>query len=133
MALYELILPKMGESVAEATIIKWIKQPGDSIDIDESVLEIATDKVDSDVPSPVAGKLVETFYKVDDVVQVGTVIATIETGDLEEEAEKEDTGSAMEDQENNNTEAFGVEQADEVPGMDLLEKSETPESQIKPD
>jgi 2-oxoglutarate dehydrogenase E2 component (dihydrolipoamide succinyltransferase) len=133
MALYELILPKMGESVAEATIIKWIKQPGDSIDIDESVLEIATDKVDSDVPSPVAGKLVETFYKVDDVVQVGTVIATIETGDLEEEAEKEDTGSAMEDQESNNTEAFGVEQADEVPGMDLLEKSETPESQIKPD
>ena len=80
MARYELVLPKMGESVAEATIIKWIKQPGDLIDIDESVLEIATDKVDSDVPSPVAGKLIETLFKVDDVVQVGAPIAIIETG-----------------------------------------------------
>lgn len=80
MARYELVLPKMGESVAEATIIKWMKQPGDLIDIDESVLEIATDKVDSDVPSPVAGKLIETLFKVDDVVQVGAAIAIIETG-----------------------------------------------------
>lgn len=79
MALYELVLPKMGESVAEATIIKWVKQPGDMIEIDESVLEIATDKVDSEVPSPVAGKLVKTFFNEDDVVQVGAVIATIET------------------------------------------------------
>lgn len=79
MALYELVLPKMGESVAEATIIKWVKHPGDLIEIDESVLEIATDKVDSEVPSPVAGKLVKTFFKEDDVVQVGAVIATIET------------------------------------------------------
>lgn len=79
MALYELLLPKMGESVAEATIIKWVKQPGDMIEIDESVLEIATDKVDSEVPSPVSGKLVKTFFNEDDVVQVGAVIATIET------------------------------------------------------
>jgi 2-oxoglutarate dehydrogenase E2 component (dihydrolipoamide succinyltransferase) len=80
MALYELVLPKMGESVAEATIIKWVKQAGDLIEIDESVLEIATDKVDSEVPSPVAGKLVKVLYKEDDVVQVGAVIAVIETG-----------------------------------------------------
>jgi pyruvate/2-oxoglutarate dehydrogenase complex dihydrolipoamide acyltransferase (E2) component len=79
MALYELVLPKMGESVAEATIIKWVKQPGDKIDIDESVLEIATDKVDSEVPSPVSGKLVKIFFKEDEIVQVGAVIATIET------------------------------------------------------
>ena len=78
MALYELVLPKMGESVAEATIIKWIKKPGDMIDIDESVLEIATDKVDSDVPSPVSGKLLNIFFKENEVVQVGAVIATIE-------------------------------------------------------
>lgn len=78
MALYELVLPKMGESVAEATIIKWIKKPGDMIDIDESVLEIATDKVDSDVPSPVPGKLLNIFFKENEVVQVGAVIATIE-------------------------------------------------------
>lgn len=80
MARYELVLPKMGESVAEATIIKWMKQPGDLIEIDESVLEIATDKVDSDVPSPVSGKLIETLFNVDDVVQVGAAIAIIETG-----------------------------------------------------
>jgi 2-oxoglutarate dehydrogenase E2 component (dihydrolipoamide succinyltransferase) len=78
MALYELVLPKMGESVAEATIIKWIKKPGDMIDIDESVLEIATDKVDSDVPSPVSGKLLSIFFNENEVVQVGAVIATIE-------------------------------------------------------
>jgi len=70
----------MGESVAEATIIKWLKKPGDNIDIDEAVMEIATDKVDSEVPSPVSGRLVEQLCKEDDVVQVGTVIAIIETG-----------------------------------------------------
>ncbi len=79
MAQYELILPKMGESVAEATIIKWVKQLGDSIDMDESVLEIATDKVDSEVPSPKAGKLIKQFFKENEVVQVGDVIALIET------------------------------------------------------
>ena len=79
MANYELLLPKMGESVAEATVIKWVKQPGDMINLDDTILEIATDKVDSEVPSPVAGKLVKTLYNVDDVVQVGAVIAVIET------------------------------------------------------
>lgn len=79
MAQYELIMPKMGESVAEATIINWLKDEGDSIDIEESVLEIATDKVDSEVPSPVEGKLVEKKFGENDVVQVGEVIAIIET------------------------------------------------------
>ncbi len=79
MAQYELLLPKMGESVAEATIIKWTKQPGDSIQLDDTILEIATDKVDSEVPSPVAGKLIKHFFSADDVVQVGAVIAIIET------------------------------------------------------
>lgn len=87
MAQYQLLLPKMGESVAEATVIKWLKNPGDTIEIDESVLEIATDKVDSDVPSPVTGKLIKQLCSVDDVVQVGTVIAIIET-DSEETSEK---------------------------------------------
>ncbi len=79
MAQYELLLPKMGESVAEATIIKWNKQIGDLILLDDTILEIATDKVDSEVPSPVAGKLIKQLYNIDDVVQVGTVIAIIET------------------------------------------------------
>lgn len=79
MAQYELLLPKMGESVAEATIIKWTKQPGDMIQLDDTILEIATDKVDSEVPSPVAGKLIKQLFVADDVVQVGAVIAIIET------------------------------------------------------
>lgn len=79
MAQYELLLPKMGESVAEATIIKWAKQPGDMIQLDDTILEIATDKVDSEVPSPIAGKLIKQLFKEDEVVQVGAVIAIIET------------------------------------------------------
>nr|WP_294946828.1 2-oxo acid dehydrogenase subunit E2 [uncultured Mucilaginibacter sp.] len=79
MAKYQLLLPKMGESVAEATVIKWAKSPGDYIEVDEAVMEIATDKVDSEVPSPVAGKLIEQLYQENDVVQVGAAIAVIET------------------------------------------------------
>jgi len=73
----------MGESVAEATVIRWTKNPGDHVEADETVMEIATDKVDSDVPSPVSGKLLERFYKDNDVVQVGAVIAIIETAEPE--------------------------------------------------
>ena len=73
MAKYKLLLPKMGESVEEATIIRWTKKPGDFIEADETVMEIATDKVDSDVPSPVSGKLVEQLYKDNDVVKVGEI------------------------------------------------------------
>jgi len=86
MAIYNLQLPKMGESVSEATVVKWLKQPGDSIEEDEPVLEIATDKVDSDVPSPVSGILKEQRFSENDVAQVGEVIATIEIEGDEEEA-----------------------------------------------
>ena len=79
MAKFELKLPKMGESVAEATITNWLKEVGDTIEADEPVLEIATDKVDSEVPSEVEGKLVEKLFEADDVVQVGQTIAIIET------------------------------------------------------
>lgn len=79
MAKFELKLPKMGESVAEATLTNWLKEVGDTIDADEAVLEIATDKVDSEVPSEVEGVLVEKLFNVDDVVQVGQTIAIIET------------------------------------------------------
>jgi len=78
MAKFELKLPKMGESVAEATITSWLKEVGDTIEADEAVLEIATDKVDSEVPSEVDGVLVEKLFEVDDVVQVGQTIAVIE-------------------------------------------------------
>lgn len=78
MAQFNLILPKMGESVAEATIVKWLKHPGDDIAEDEAVVEIATDKVDSDVPSPVAGKLIKYLFQENEVVLVGDTIAIIE-------------------------------------------------------
>ncbi len=77
MANFDLIMPKMGESVAEATIIKWTKNEGDKIKVDETVLEIATDKVDSEIPSPFEGTLVKKLFKEGDVVQVGAVIAQI--------------------------------------------------------
>lgn len=77
MAQFELTMPKMGESVAEATIIKWTKNEGDSIKLDETVLEIATDKVDSEIPSPFEGTLVKKLFNENDVVQVGSVIAII--------------------------------------------------------
>ena len=79
MAKFELKLPKMGESVAEATITSWLKEVGDTIELDEAVVEIATDKVDSEVPSEVEGTLVEILFQKDDVVQVGQTIAVIET------------------------------------------------------
>lgn len=79
MAKFELTLPKMGESVAEATITSWLKEVGDTIELDEAILEIATDKVDSEVPSEVEGVLVEKLFNVGDVVQVGQVLAVIET------------------------------------------------------
>ena len=90
MARFELKLPKMGESVAEATITNWLKQVGDTIEVDETVLEIATDKVDSEVPSEVSGVLVEQLFGKDDLVQVGQTIAIIETeGGLVQESKPE--------------------------------------------
>ncbi len=80
MSKYELKLPKMGESVAEATITNWLKDVGETIDMDEAVLEIATDKVDSEIPSEVSGVLVEKFFQNGDVVKVGQALAIIETG-----------------------------------------------------
>ncbi len=86
MAQVELIMPKMGESVAEATIIKWLKSEGETIEMDESVLEIATDKVDSEVPSPVEGVISQILFQEDEVVQVGQAIAIIETDAAEASA-----------------------------------------------
>lgn len=79
MAQFELIMPKMGESITEATILKWLKKEGDTVKIDEAVLEIATDKVDSEVPSPVAGVVTKLLYKEGDIVAVGKAVALMET------------------------------------------------------
>ena len=79
MPLVDLVMPKLGESIMEATILKWYKQVGDTIQLDETLLDIATDKVDSEVPSTVGGVIKEVLFQVNDVVPIGTVIARIET------------------------------------------------------
>jgi 2-oxoglutarate dehydrogenase E2 component (dihydrolipoamide succinyltransferase) len=103
MARFELKLPKMGESVAEATITSWLKEVGDTIELDEAVVEIATDKVDSEVPSEVEGTLVEILYQKDEVVAVGETIAIIEI-------EGEDAGNEDAD----TTKAAAISQVAEV-------------------
>ncbi|TVR78348.1 MAG: 2-oxo acid dehydrogenase subunit E2 [Saprospirales bacterium] len=79
MAKIDLIMPKMGESIMEATILKWLKKEGDSVDMDETILEIATDKVDSEIPSPVDGVITKILFPENEVVEIGTVIAHIAT------------------------------------------------------
>jgi len=79
MAKHELVLPKMGEGIIEATINKWLKEVGDNLSEDDAVVEVATDKVDSEVPSPVEGVLIETLFNEGDIAAVGDVIAIIET------------------------------------------------------
>lgn len=83
MAIVDLVMPKLGESIMEATILKWHKQPGDSIKMDETLLEIATDKVDSEVPSTAEGTIEEILFKENDVVPIGMVIARINDGGAE--------------------------------------------------
>lgn len=112
MAKFELKLPKMGESVAEATITNWLKEVGETIEADEAVLEIATDKVDSEVPSEVEGVLVEKLFNEDDVVQVGQTIAIIET-----EGEAEPSGTTSEEA--------------EIPGEEVQEAVAEVEKQVE--
>ncbi len=78
MSQKELIMPKLGESIMEATILKWLKKEGDKVELDEAVLEIATDKVDSEVPTPFAGTITKILFKEGDVVQIGKAIAIID-------------------------------------------------------
>ena len=103
MARVELIMPKMGESVSEATIITWSKEIGESVEIDDTIIEIATDKVDSEVPSTHEGKLIEKLFEADDVVQVGEAFAILEIDGDEEtnsnniEAPKEASTNSIEE------------------------------------
>jgi len=104
MATVDLVMPKMGESIMEATILKWHKHPGDHVKMDETVLEIATDKVDTEVPSTTEGVIQEILYNVNDVVPVGTVIARIkttveETGLEQPQSPRQDKEEFVEEQE----------------------------------
>jgi len=116
MAKYNLLLPRMGESVSEATVVKWLKQPGDSIEIDDAVLDIATDKVDSEVPSPVNGKLLEQLFKEDEVAQVGDIIAILEV-------DGDETSTSLPNESENDLDA-------KIPGTELLEEKEIKRSEL---
>ena len=89
MAQVDLIMPKMGESIMEATILKWVKQVGDTVEVDETILEIATDKVDSEVPSPVSGTIAKIMFEENDTVEIGKTIAIIATEGEEVESTPE--------------------------------------------
>lgn len=105
MAIVELVMPKLGESITEATILKWHKQPGEHISADETVLEIATDKVDSEVPSISEGVLEEILFQVNDVVPVGAVIARIRTNADAENNNGADRGNGSHPQSGTNSTA----------------------------
>lgn len=94
MAVFEVVMPKLGESIIEATITKWLKQEGDQIEEDDAIVEIATDKVDSEIPSPVEGKLTKLHFSEGDVVPVGAIIAII---DLDGEGGSDEAAPAKED------------------------------------
>jgi len=96
MAIVDLVMPKLGESIMEATVLKWLKQPGDAVQQDETVLEIATDKVDSEVPSTAEGTIEQILFKVNDVVPIGAVIATIRTGNAESHGSNDTATSSPE-------------------------------------
>ncbi|GGE32780.1 MULTISPECIES: dihydrolipoamide acetyltransferase family protein [Sphingobacterium] len=134
MAIYKLLLPKMGESVSEATLTKWVKQVGERIEEDDAVVELATDKVDSEVPSPVSGVLKERLFEENQVVQVGDVIALIEVEGPEVEEQEKPTIQQeekvepvveqeipAEDQDGKIEDTAVIEEA-EIPGMDQIQE-----------
>ena len=124
MGKYLLKLPKMGESIAEATITKWLKDVGDTVEIDESLVEIATDKVDSDVPSEYKGKLIKKNFEVDDIVKVGEVIAEIETEMIENDQpiiKPKETKKEIIQVESDEKPSDEIE-LDDIPSLELLDK-----------
>lgn len=126
----------MGESIAEATITKWLKEEGDIVEVDESIVEIATDKVDSDVPSEFKGKLIKKNFEVNDIVKVGDTIAEIETESIDNDDKiidnlsKKQEDDIIENQNNEEVESDIVEM--EIPSIKLLDDSKTlqPENKI---
>jgi 2-oxoglutarate dehydrogenase E2 component (dihydrolipoamide succinyltransferase) len=116
MARVDVVMPKMGESIMEGTVIEWTKKVGDTVELDETLLEIATDKVDSEVPSPAAGVLVEIKAEPNETVEVGQVIAVIET-DLG--SVKVDAGSGKQEEVSSEPEAVSSEQKSEIKETDV--------------
>ena len=124
MARFELKLPKMGESVAEATITSWLKEVGDTIELDEAVVEIATDKVDSEVPSEVEGTLIEVLFEKDAIVAVGATIAVIEIEGEDSDTEKKVTTSSANESQITEVEKT-IEKAIEVVSTPIAKTSDS--------
>ncbi len=125
MAKYELRMPKMGESIIEATILNWVKNVGDAVELDDTIVEIATDKVDSEVPSPVEGEILEVKYEVDDVVPVGEVIAIIGT---EGEESGSDSSSDAATETTSQQQDTAEEQKEEAPAPATAQQQKSSDS-----
>jgi 2-oxoglutarate dehydrogenase E2 component (dihydrolipoamide succinyltransferase) len=125
MANFELIMPKLGESIEEATITKWLVKAGDKVKDDDILLELATDKVDSEIPSPVSGTIIKILYQQDETVPVGTVIAIIDTSGADFQPEKEDSNPV----ETSVTSDATFKAATAQPKGSELELIETPEAE----
>lgn len=110
MAKFEIVMPKLGESIIEATITKWLKSEGEQLEEDDAIVEIATDKVDSEIPSPVEGTLIKRLFNEGDVVPVGEVIAIVEI-EGEDDASEEEA------------------KTEEIPGVEMLSETKQPETQ----
>src|SRR5690606_16826082 len=128
MAIFKLLLPKMGESVSEATLTKWVKQIGEKIDEDDAIAEIAIDKVESEVPSPVSGILQERLLEENQVIQFGKVIALIESeGEQENETptdqQEEDVSATELDSNVPEIEVESEEPEFNIPGVKEVEES----------
>lgn len=119
MGIYRLLLPKMGESVSEATLTKWVKAVGDTVEEDDTIAEVATDKVDSEVPSPVQGVVKELLFEEGQIAQVGDVIALIEVEGEEETPVFDNSSSAV----NNTAEELATVEDLEIPGIAALQGS----------
>ena len=137
MGKYYLKLPKMGESIAEATLTSWLKNVGDKVDVDEPIVEIATDKVDSDVPSEYKGVLVKRNFEVDEIIKVGEVIAEIETDDIEDAELKDNKSKDKKDKiDNSKKETLEVKEIEEninetIKSLDITQKDQKASSEKK--
>ena len=137
MGIYYLKLPKMGESIAEATLTNWLKKVGDKVGIDEPVVEIATDKVDSDVPSEYKGVLIKQNFDVDQIIKVGEVIAEIETNDIDNSELEDKKPKAIKDKaDDSKKEIIEVKEIEEtidktIESLDIPQKDQQTNSKKK--
>ncbi len=125
----DVIMPKMGESITEGTILTWHKKPGDTIEVDETIVEVSTDKVDTEIPSPESGTITELLFKEGDVVEVGKVIAKIDTGNGEAPA-KEEKQEEKKEEKKEEPKQEAKEEAKEEPKQE--EKEEPKKEEAEP-